>query len=278
MSDTGWEKVRKVGLTTKHGKELLLKDLLLPLDFDLVAVEYDTDELGTFSGEISRSLSQQDTAIKKAQLAIELGGVSIGLGSEGSIGSDSAVPFLNSDIETLAWIDKELDYQLVVSHKSFEIFARQKSVNRNTNIDDLQEFFDLPRHSVIIKTSNYAFVRKGISSAEELELVVTQGLAKHQELSIETDCRAHLSPSRQQIIKECGNKLIAALNSSCPECSNPGWSVTGFEYGLPCEICGQEVRKVARAELYTCPKCPFTQYKALNLQVADPALCDRCNP
>lgn len=278
MSNAGQEKVRKVGLTTKHGKEFLLRDLLLPLDFDLIPITYDTDLLGTFSGEIPRTLSHQEAAIRKAQLALELGNVSIGLGSEGSIGSDSLIPFLNSDIETLAWVDKENDYQLVVTHKSFDIFVRQKLVTKHFDIIELQKFFDMPKHAVIVKSSNYEMVRKGISTADELEDAIAQGLSINPEVSVETDCRAHLSPSRQQVIRECGTKLIAALNSPCPICTTPGWSVTGFEYGLPCAICSQEVRKVARAEIYTCPKCLHSQRRSLNLQVADPALCDHCNP
>ena len=57
-------------LATKHGKEAALRrpictalgmHLTVPLDFD-------TDKLGTFSGEIERVRSAKDSAIRKARL------------------------------------------------------------------------------------------------------------------------------------------------------------------------------------------------------------------
>lgn len=271
-------KTTQVGFTTKHQKELIIQDLLAELNVELVLARYDTDLLGTFSGEIPRLLSHQEAAQKKAELAIELLDLPIGLGSEGSIGSDPVVPFLNSDIETLAWVDRERGYQLLITHKSFDIVARQKLVTRAADIAELVDYFDLPNHAVIVKTPSSGFLKKGISHIEDLKSALDAALKVSDEIAVETDFRAHLSPSRQQVIRECGMKLATALGSACPHCGNPGWMVTGHQYGLPCEHCELMVAKVAHSEILSCPKCPHQEVRSLYLQVADPALCDACNP
>ena len=271
-------KNRKVGIATKHGKGELLKDLLSNICFDLETAHYDTDILGTFSGEIPRLLSQRDAAVKKAELAIELLGTTVGLGSEGSIGSDPLIPVVNSDIETLAWLDVEKDFHLVVSHRSFDIFARQKIVGKIFDISELIDFFDLPNHAVIVHIGRYDFMRKAIVDGNALERAIFEAAQLSPEVTIETDLRAHLCPSRRSVIRECGAKLISALSSFCPRCECPGWVVVGKEFGLPCEICGSEVSKAPRAEIFGCPRCDYRVVQPLNEVVASPSFCDLCNP
>lgn len=56
-----------VGLLTKHKKAPLIAPILLSeLGWELVLTEsYDTDQLGTFAGEVERQLSPVDCAEKK---------------------------------------------------------------------------------------------------------------------------------------------------------------------------------------------------------------------
>ncbi len=50
---------------TKHGKEELLKPLLAELGMDCIAIPVNTDEFGTFSGEVERTGSVRETLRKK---------------------------------------------------------------------------------------------------------------------------------------------------------------------------------------------------------------------
>lgn len=74
----------EVALLTRHGKEkILAPSLAAGLEVRLLHTDgYDTDRLGTFSGEVPRTLSALACAQKKAELACELTGADIGLGSE----------------------------------------------------------------------------------------------------------------------------------------------------------------------------------------------------
>jgi len=62
-----------IAFLTQHGKEDLLRPLLAPaLGCQLVRAEgFDTDTLGTFSGEIPRPDTQLQTARQKARLGME---------------------------------------------------------------------------------------------------------------------------------------------------------------------------------------------------------------
>jgi len=79
---------RKLVIATKHHKESVIATLFenelgvkcfVPNDFD-------TDLLGTFSGEIERKDSAVDTVKKKCLLAMEQTNCDLGIASEGSFG------------------------------------------------------------------------------------------------------------------------------------------------------------------------------------------------
>ena len=111
-------------LTTKHDKlSLIAPSMQSEVDLEVTDINLDTDQLGTFSGEISRSGSPIETAIAKAKLGIEATGIPIGLASEGSIGPDPQNPFLTSDIEIVVLVDQERGLVIYESHRSFEIVA-----------------------------------------------------------------------------------------------------------------------------------------------------------
>lgn len=89
-------------LTTKHQKlDLIAPILERELGMKMVLHEADTDELGTFSGEIERTSPALETASQKAKIGMKALGLPLGIASEGSIGPDPLMPFMKSDIEYL---------------------------------------------------------------------------------------------------------------------------------------------------------------------------------
>ena len=80
---------QQVALLTQHGKEGVIAPVLAKLlGCRVEKVEgFDTDLLGTFTRDIAREGSQLGAARKKARIGMELSGFSIGIASEGWVGS-----------------------------------------------------------------------------------------------------------------------------------------------------------------------------------------------
>ena len=76
----------RLALLTQHGKERVVAPRLRDVfGAELVVVrDFDTDTLGTFTRDVPREGTQLEAARRKAKLACELGGVFVGLGSEGA--------------------------------------------------------------------------------------------------------------------------------------------------------------------------------------------------
>jgi hypothetical protein len=212
-------KIRQRPSPLKHDKVQLIAD-----DFDSICgieikeAPVDTDQLGTFSGEIERILPQKDTAILKAKMGAQLLGLEIGIASEGSIGPDSATPLISSDVETMVFLDLKRDLKIIENYRSFDIVA----VNTTAKIDnDLTSFLkraDFPNHKLIVRAQNYANPIKGISTLSELERAIKL-VAKNsdkEEVIIESDLRAFCSPSRQRNIKIVGERLVKRSSKQLP--------------------------------------------------------------
>jgi hypothetical protein len=75
---------KKIVLTSKHEKLKLIKPAFNEnVGCDLFEIDLDTDQLGTFSGEIERIAPPIETAINKARLGMKETGSLIGIASKG---------------------------------------------------------------------------------------------------------------------------------------------------------------------------------------------------
>ena len=92
-----------IAFLTQHGKQDLVREPLeAALGCHLVHTDgYDTDQLGTFTRELTRAGSQLDAARKKANIGMALTGASVGLASEGSFGPDPFGAFMPWNTEQL---------------------------------------------------------------------------------------------------------------------------------------------------------------------------------
>lgn len=271
----------RVVLPTLHSKGALAQDAFKEhLHMDVEELQIDTDQFGTFSGDIERKLSPKESAIAKAKLGLAQSDYQYALASEGSIGADQTIPFLNSDVEFVVFLDSVND--LIISHayRSFDITAYTHEYKQG---DDLEKFLtkaDFPKHQLIVKSldSGVKALAKGISDESTLMSVLHQatedGLKK---IVIESDLRAHASPSRAQNIKEAFKELAIRISSLCPECESPGWGVTSAVRGLPCTDCGEESDAV-RAHLYGCISCIYVAEGEPIATSIDPSRCSWCNP
>lgn len=272
---------KKIALATKHGKLAQIAPEFASLrDWQIELFEIDTDVYGTFSGEVPRLLTPRDAAIEKARAGALHAGFDFGLASEGTIGPHPQIPFINSDVEVMAFVDLKSDFAIVETLVSSQIQAYASTVNRETNLDDVIAKLDLPAHAanVTINIDGERQFKKGIHQPEELLRLVADALGQSATVEVENDFRAMSSPSRQANIAALAEKLAARIDSHCPACKQIGWGSVGFEYGLPCSDCFEVVSSVAHSEKLGCVTCDHSELRSLGRDSVDPARCEHCNP
>lgn len=291
---------RTIVLTTKHRKA---EALALPFKAGLGALlrqeEIDTDKLGTFTGEIERSGTPFETALKKARLGMKKTGVSLGLASEGSFGPHPLIPFIAVCQELLVLVDDDLGIEICESIYTEETNYRHIETR---SIDDCKEFLALskfPSHGLIVRPNQFQessigrFYRavtaksakeqiyKGLREREDLAVAISccrelsgDGLAR-----IETDMRAHMNPTRMRVLRRLGIKLSKRLQRKCASCGCPGFGLTGGEGSLLCEECNYPSETPA-LEVYSCLKCNHRMLvpRRDGITHIEAMYCQRCNP
>jgi len=115
----------------------------------------DTDQLGTFSGEVERPGDAITTCRAKAELGLEATGQTLGLASEGSFGPHPAIPFLAVGQEVLVLIDRERRLTVVEQRLEPRTTFASRSL-RLTELDSepMQRWLALvrfPSHGLIVR-------------------------------------------------------------------------------------------------------------------------------
>lgn len=270
---------------TMHGKEKVIAPAFLDLlGLKMIKAKIDTDQLGTFSGEVERKDNPLTCVRQKCELAIKESKVSIGIASEGSFGSHPFIPFLSCDHEILYFIDQERGFALHQSLLSTKTNYGREVLSDAKALKTFCERALFPSHGLIVrpnKSNNKNFIIKGIQNYDMLEdafLKCCRASSDGHAL-VETDMRAHMNPTRMEVIKELADSFAKRLATSCPSCSNPGFGLVDTQKGLECEMCGSETEMV-KSEVFGCPKCPHKEHRPRQdgLTVSDPQYCGWCNP
>ena len=267
---------RIAAIATKHGKDKLLAPIFRDaLGWEIQLAEFDTDQLGTFSGEIERTLSPKEAALAKARKAIEISGHSIGIGSEGSIYPNPSLPLLSLNTEVIAVVDLEQNLELVVSHTSDQILAFKTNWHADLELEDLAGRAGFPGHSLIVRRGKEAI--KGLMFVENIRAAI-EHLGPGPDLVLESDFRAMHSASRRANIAACAEKLVARISSRCERCNAPGFGQVGYQYGVPCRDCGVTNSEIPAYQRLGCARCDHEELVKLELQEIGPEHCMVCNP
>jgi len=269
-----------VSLLTRHHKGIAIAPALLRAGLVVVEVDsFDTDTLGTFSGEVERQGTMRDAALTKARRACELGGTRYGLGSEGAFGADPFLGVAGWGRELLVWWDAELGYAV-------EGFAQGPETNwRSLEVGDVESALrfaraiGFPAHGILVGQPGEARFDKPRDEACDSESALAQRVCEALTtgpVMLQTDMRAHRNPTRMAMIARTAGTLAERLMATCPSCAAPGWGPVEAIPGAPCEACGAPTL-LPRARRWSCPLCGQTDEHPLSQQ-APAERCDHCNP
>ena len=274
---------RRLIIATKHKKESIIAPLLekhLGVQC-FVSTDFDTDKLGTFTGEIERKNDALTTVRQKCLLAMEEYQCDLGIASEGSFGPHPSIFMAHADDEFLIFIDKKNNLEIIVRELSLDTNFNATTVNCFQNLVDLVKTVGFPEHGIILKNTKEEVpnVIKGIQSWELLEDSFHKLSAINSQVVAETDMRAMYNPTRMKVIEKAAHKLVEKIKSLCPQCHVPGFGVVNIKSGLPCEWCGSPTNST-KSHIYKCQKCNFEQENMFpnNKKTEDPMFCDYCNP
>jgi hypothetical protein len=274
---------RQLIIATKHNKEQVIKPLLenqLGVQC-FVPTGFDTDLLGTFTGEIERAEDPLSTVRKKCLMAMDKYNVDLGIASEGSFGPHPNFFFLNADIEILILIDRKNNLEIISSEISTDTNFNGKEIHTERELIDFAEKVLFPSHGIIVrnKKDSVEAIIKDILDWQTLKTSFNEILNKFGSVYVETDMRAMNNPSRMRVISKTLEQLIEIINSKCPKCDYPGFDIHERIIGLPCSLCNFPTNSVL-ANIYKCKNCQFIHEKKYPKDkfTEDPRYCNFCNP
>lgn len=276
-------KGRKLAIATRHQKETVMAPLLesaLGLSC-FVPYNLDTDQLGTFSGEIERKQDPLTTARNKCLMAMEQTSCDLAAASEGSFGPHPSLFFGYADEELVLFMDKKHNLEIYTTELSLKTNFAGKAIGNEQELMDFAEKVNFPSHGLILrhKQNHTAYIVKGITDRDLLFAEFRHLKKNYGSAFAETDMRAMHNPTRMEVIGLAMQKLVDKINSCCPACKIPGFGVTHAKQGLPCSLCGLPTRSTL-SHIANCTHCAFTHelLYPYGIKAEDPMYCDHCNP
>ena len=276
---------RKIVIATMHGKEQVIAPLLEKhLGVEIVVPKnFNSDKFGTFTRDIKRDGNQLEAARAKVYDAMKMEGVDLGISSEGSFGAHPSIPFIQSNLELLLFVDIKNGFEIRGHHRTSEINMDGEYVSNVGEALDFAKKIGFPETGIIVRKSENGSIGiyKNIDTHEDLIEKVTKILSWPftKKVFLETDMRAHKNPTRMVAIKNATEDLLKNISSVCPKCSAPGFIVVNFEKGLKCSLCGMPT-ELPTEDIYQCSKCKYEERKLVTKygKNADPQHCGYCNP
>lgn len=226
---------------TRHGKSRTVQGPLRAIGIRCVTARIDTDAFGTFSGSVPRMASIRETLQAKIrQVFEEFPQARFALANEGSFGPH---PFFGVPSNHEAFLCKERDrpYEIFVDHLSTEVHHFEYRVNPGDDWEALLKKTRFPSHALCIQREGDPVpFQTAIRSRHRLEEAlrrISRLPGPPRTLLLSADLRAHLNPTRMEVIRQLGKKLIDRISSLCPSCYQPGFWPEKPGEGAPCPAC-----------------------------------------
>ena len=189
-------------MVSRHQKQQYIAPVLASrLGFICKTVsEVDTDLLGTFSGEVARTLSPVACAREKCKRAREYVSDGYLLASEGSFGPHPTLGWVTAGEEWLLLYDIEEDAELIVRDITLDTCFLGKAIANEQQCLEFLQRVGFPNQGVIVKSSQEQpeIIFKNGSTPEEIVKNMHNMLNEKGNCYIETDMRAMFNPTRQQ--------------------------------------------------------------------------------
>jgi hypothetical protein len=262
----------EVAVGTRHGKETAFAPAFARwLGASVRAsTRLDTDALGTFTGDVPRSLSPRDAAVAKATgAAVELG-TPFGVATEASYAASFGGfgPVVHEELAV--FVDLDQDIQVAHAMRAYVRLAPPVDVADEAQARAYLDRVGFPAQAVVARTS------EGMTKGLQNEATVL-ALARRGTVRLEPDLRAHKNPPRRRTLRRLAWALTRRLCTACPVCGCQGFGPVDVVRGLPCGACGLPTSRV-RADVDGCASCGVRVERPRALTRADPATCDVCNP
>ena len=274
---------RKIIIATKHQKEQVIAPILeKELGVSCFTDEtFDTDALGTFTGEVERKLDPISTARDKCLRAMKANNCNLGIASEGSFGPHPSMFFISADDEFLIFIDTKNNLEVIVRELSTSTNFNGRQIQTQKELFEFAEQVGFPAHGLILRKSKdeNTDIHKGITESEILQKSFNYFFSKYNSVYAETDMRAMYNPTRMSVIEQATQKIVQKIKSTCPQCQTPGFGITDTKKGLECSLCGSSTNSTL-SYIYVCQHCKFTKEEMYpnKRKTEDPTYCDYCNP
>lgn len=269
-------------LLSQHDKAPLIANAAAALGWQIdTDASFDTDSLGTFSRDIPRLDTQQQTALHKAKLACQRNQVRFGLGSEGSVQLDPHTGLLPIGVEMVVLYDAQQDLAVTGIAQGPSPLQRWVLHDEAALLQQLPQL-GMPAQQYVLFAgeltphSQTSPLAKGIDNPQQLIDLCAPYWAKGA-VTLETDYRAHACPARRPLIEAAARDLVLRLQSQCPRCQAVDFSVRQKKTGLPCGACHAPTPQV-KAWIRHCLACGFAQDEPVPVPQADPQYCPFCNP
>lgn len=274
---------RKLVIGTMHEKE----KVIAPIIEKVIGVNcfrpenFNTDLLGTFTGEIDRPDDPLVTVRKKCLTAMDATDCDLGIASEGSFGPHPASFFLPADDELMIFIDRKYGIEVIARELSTATNFCTEEISNEKQLLEFAARAGFPSHGLILRnsTENNTAIIKGITDLDILKKEYNILKNLYGKVFAQTDMRAMYNPGRMSVIKSLTQKLADKILSCCPQCDMPGFNITEVKSGLPCQLCHSPTRSIL-SHIYKCKHCHFKEEKLYpnNKKYCDPMYCDHCNP
>lgn len=274
---------RKLLIATKHHKESVIAPLFWKefRNYCFTSDTFDTDSLGTFSGEIDRKEDALTTLREKCIIANKATNCDLVIASEGSFGVHPTLFFAQANEELIMLKDFKNKIEIVAKEISMETNFNGKLITNEADLLEFAEKVNFPSHAIILKPeeTNYSKIIKGITDKNILLNSYNELKQEFNSVYAETDMRALFNPTRMKVIEKVTHKLVEKIKSLCPKCDFPGFDIVNAIPGLLCKNCSLPTRSTL-SYLYKCEKCCFEKELLYprGIKFEDPTFCDYCNP
>lgn len=274
---------RSIVIATKHRKEHVIGPILkqhLGL-ISFVDHAFDSDQFGTFTGEIKRKEDAFETVRQKCLAAMKHSNCDLGIASEGSFGAHPSYFFSSANEEVMIFIDLKNKLEIKAQSITMETNLSGKFISTRADLEDFASHSQFPSHGLIVRIhpDTSESMLKGIDSWETLHAAFDALRKKHDRVYVETDMRAMHNPTRMKHIETVTQQLVDKIRSTCPSCKTPGFSIQQVVRGLRCNSCNSRTKSIL-SHVSICQKCHFTSEKKYpyGKKTEDPMFCDMCNP